>query len=47
MSHSILYVGMDVHLQCIRITVLNAAGTLVKQTVIETSTQSARDFLHR
>ena len=40
MSHSILYVGMDVHLQGIRITVLNAAGKLVKQKVIETATQS-------
>ena len=46
MSHRILYVGMDVHLKCIVITVLNAAGKLVNQTVIETSTQSVRDFLH-
>ena len=46
MHHSILYVGMDVHLQCIVITVINAAGKLVNQTVIETSTQAVRDFLH-
>ena len=46
MHHSILYVGMDVHLKCIVIAVINAAGKLVNQTIIETSTQAVRDVLH-
>ena len=46
MNHSILYLGLDVHLQCIRIAIINAAGKLVNQRVIETSTQAVRDVLH-
>ncbi len=40
------YVGMDVHKATIAIAVLNAFGTLVSQSVIETSTQAVRDFFH-
>lgn len=38
------YVGMDVHKATIAIAVLDASGKLVSQSVIETSTQTVRDF---
>lgn len=38
------YVGMDVHKATIVIAVLDANGKVVSQTIIETSTQTVRDF---
>jgi len=40
------YVGMDVHKVTIAIAVLDASGKLVSQSIIETSTQAVKDFLH-
>ena len=40
----ILYVGMDVHLLCIVIAVMDQQGKLLSRSVIETSTQAVRDF---
>ena len=40
----ILYVGMDVHLLTIAIVVMNKEGKILSRSVIETSTQSVRDF---
>jgi transposase len=42
----ILYVGMDVHLLCIVIAVMDGKGKLLSRSVIETSTQAVRDFFH-
>jgi hypothetical protein len=42
----IYYVGMDVHKRTIAIAVLDAYGKLITQSIIETSTQSVRDFFH-
>ena len=41
----ILYVGMDVHLLCIVIAVMDQRGKILSRSVIETSTQAVRDFL--
>src|SRR3712207_3113052 len=40
----ILYVGMDVHLSPIVICVMNGQGRILSRSVIETSTQSVKDF---
>ena len=40
----ILYVGMDVHLLCIVIAVINEQGNRLSRSVIETSTHAVRDF---
>jgi len=40
------YIGMDVHKATIAIAALDASGKLVAQSIIETSTQTVRDFLH-
>jgi transposase len=40
----ILYVGMDVHLLCIVICVMDQQGKTLSRSVIETSTQAVRDF---
>jgi transposase len=42
----ILYVGMDVHLLCIVIAVMDEKGKILSRSVIETSTQTVRDFFH-
>jgi transposase len=39
------YVGMDVHLASIVIVVLNGAGKVVQQAIIETGAESVRGFL--
>ena len=39
------YVGLDVHKVTIAIAVLDAHGKLITRTVIETSTETVRDFL--
>lgn len=44
MKKRILYVGMDVHLLCIVIAVMDQQGKLRSRSVIETSTQAVRDF---
>jgi transposase len=42
----ILYIGMDVHLLCIVIAVIDEKGKILSRSVIETSIQAVRDFLH-
>lgn len=44
MKKRILYVGMDVHLLTIAIVVMDKEGKILSRSVIETSTQSVRDF---
>lgn len=41
----ILYLGMDVHKACIVIVVLNADGKVVSEAVIETKTETVKDFI--
>lgn len=41
----ILYVGMDVHKDCIVIAVLGADGKLVMETVIENKSETLRQFI--
>jgi transposase len=41
----ILYVGMDVHQATIVIVVLNAEGKTVSEAIIETKTETVRDFI--
>jgi len=45
MQKKILYVGMDVHLLCIVIAVMDQQGKILNRSVIETSAQAVRDFL--
>ena len=42
----IFYLGMDLHLLCIRIAVLHQQGNRRSRSMIETSTQAVRDFFH-
>jgi transposase len=46
MKQRILYVGMDVHLLCIVICVMDQQGKILSRSVIETSTQAVKDFFH-
>ena len=39
------YVGMDVHQASIVICVMNAAGKVVMESIIETKAQTVRDFI--
>jgi transposase len=41
----ILYVGMDVHQATIVIVVLNAEGKTISEAIIETKTETVRDFI--
>ena len=42
----ILYIGMDVHLLCIVIAVMDQKGKILTRSVLETSAQAVRDFFH-
>ena len=41
------YIGMDVHKEAIAIAVLNAAGKLVMESIIETKANTILEFLKR
>ena len=41
----IFYVGMDVHHACIVIVVLNVDGKTISEAIIETKTETVRDFI--
>ena len=43
----IYYVGMDVHSATIVIVVLNGAGKVVMESIIETGVESVRSFLRQ
>src|SRR6516225_7549724 len=40
------YIGLDVHKETIAIAVLNAAGKLVMESIVETKASTLLDFLH-
>ena len=40
------YIGLDVHKESISIAVLNAAGKIVMESVIETKANTILQFLH-
>ena len=40
------YIGMDVHKESISIAVMNAAGKIVMECVIETKANMILDFIH-
>jgi len=40
------YIGMDVHKETISIAVMNSAGQVVMECVIETKASMILDFLH-
>ena len=45
MTNSTKYIGMDVHQESISITVRNAAGKIVMESVIETKTSMILEFV--
>src|SRR5260370_10550776 len=40
------YIGLDVHKEAIAIAVLNGAGKLVMESIVETKASTLLDFLH-
>jgi hypothetical protein len=46
MSSDIKYIGLDVHKEAISIAVLNGAGKLVMESIIETKAATLLQFLH-
>ena len=45
-SSNAKYIGLDVHKETIAIAVLNAAGKLVMESIVETKASTLLDFLH-
>ena len=45
-SSNVKYIGLDVHKEAIAIAVLNGAGKLVMESIVETKTSTLLDFLH-
>src|SRR5258707_1489323 len=46
LSSNVKYIGLDVHKEAIAIAVLNGAGKLVMESMVETKASSLLDFLH-
>ena len=46
LSSNVKYIGLDVHKEAIAIAVLNDAGKLVMESIVETKTSTLLDFLH-
>ena len=46
LSSNIKYIGLDVHKEAIAIAVLNSAGKLVMESIVETKASTLLDFLH-
>ncbi len=46
LSSNVKYIGLDVHKEAIAIAVLNGAGKLVMESIIETKASTLLDFLH-
>src|ERR1039457_167699 len=45
-SSDVKYIGLDVHKEAIAIAVLNGAGKLVMESIVETKVSTLLDFLH-
>ena len=45
-SSDVKYIGLDVHKEAISIAVLNGAGKLVLESIVETKASTLLDFLH-
>ena len=45
-SSDVKYIGLDVHKEAIPIAVLNGAGKLVMESIVETKASTLLDFLH-
>ena len=46
LSSNIKYIGLDVHKEAIAIAVVNGAGKLVMESIVETKASTLLDFLH-
>jgi len=46
LSSNIKYIGLDVHQESIAIAVLNGAGKLVMESIVETKAATLLEFLH-
>jgi hypothetical protein len=46
LSSNVKYIGLDVHKEAIAIAVLNGAGKLVMESIVETKSSTLLDFLH-
>ena len=46
LSNNVKYIGLDVHKEAIAIAVLNGAGKLVMESIVETKASTLLDFLH-
>ena len=46
MSRDVKYIGMDVHKEAIVIAVLNGAGKLVMESIVETKASTFCRFIH-
>ena len=46
LSSNVKYIGLDVHKEAVAIAVLNGAGKLVMESIVETKASTLFDFLH-
>src|SRR5258708_8861564 len=46
LSSNVKYIGLDVHKEAIAIAVLNGAGKLVMESIVEAKASTVLDFLH-
>ena len=46
LSSNVKYIGLDVHKDATSIAVLNGAGKLVMESIVETKAATLLDFLH-
>src|SRR5260370_39846540 len=46
LSRNVKYIGFDVHKEAIAIAVLNGAGKLVMESIVEAKASTVLDFLH-
>ena len=46
LSSNVKYIGLDVHKEAIAVAVLNGAGKLVAESIVETKASTLLDFLH-
>ena len=46
LSSNVKYIGLDVHKEAVAIAVLNGAGKLVMESIVETKASTLLDFLH-
>src|SRR6202041_4000568 len=46
LSSNVKYIGLDVHKEAIAIAVVNGAGKLVMESIVETKASTVLDFLH-